>query len=76
MYDKFDVVVHPVAELRGTVTAQPSKNYTTRYLIAAALSGGETLVQGVATSENPADRASRRVKGFISISPEQYLANY
>ena len=52
MYDKFDVVVHPVSELRGELTAQPSKNYTTRYLIAAALSGSETLVRGVATSED------------------------
>lgn len=52
MYEKFDVVVHPVPELRGELTAQPSKNYTTRYLIAAALSGSETLVRGVATSED------------------------
>ncbi|GEM47446.1 3-phosphoshikimate 1-carboxyvinyltransferase [Deinococcus cellulosilyticus] len=52
MYEKFDVVVHPVSELRGELTAQPSKNYTTRYLIAAALSGTETLVRGVATSED------------------------
>ena len=48
----FDVIVHPIAELRGTLRAQPSKNYTTRYLLAAALSEGQTRVVGAATSED------------------------
>ncbi|WP_291424579.1 3-phosphoshikimate 1-carboxyvinyltransferase [Deinococcus sp.] len=48
----FDVVVYPAAELRGELRAQPSKNYTTRYLLAAALAEGETRVVGVATSED------------------------
>lgn len=48
----FDMRVHPVNQLRGTLTAQPSKNYTTRYLLAAALSEGQTRVVGVATSED------------------------
>ena len=52
--EKFDVLVHPVQRLEGELTAQPSKNYTTRFLIAAALSEGETLVRGVATSEDSA----------------------
>ena len=52
MPDKFDLVVHPARELRGELRAQPSKNYTTRYLLAAALAGGETRVVGVATSED------------------------
>ncbi|WP_309573227.1 3-phosphoshikimate 1-carboxyvinyltransferase [Deinococcus sp.] len=50
--ERFDVVVHPVKELRGELRAQPSKNYTTRYLLAAALAQGETRVVGVATSED------------------------
>ncbi|PNY82437.1 3-phosphoshikimate 1-carboxyvinyltransferase [Deinococcus koreensis] len=50
--ERFDVVVHPVSELRGELRAQPSKNYTTRYLLAAALAQGETRVVGVATSED------------------------
>ncbi|MFC4453324.1 3-phosphoshikimate 1-carboxyvinyltransferase [Deinococcus sonorensis] len=50
--DRFDVLVFPVAELRGTLRAQPSKNYTTRYLLAAALSEGQTRVVGAATSED------------------------
>ncbi|ADV66559.1 3-phosphoshikimate 1-carboxyvinyltransferase [Deinococcus maricopensis] len=49
---RFDVTVHPVAALRGTLHAQPSKNYTTRYLLAAALAEGPTRVHGVATSED------------------------
>ncbi|PTA68110.1 3-phosphoshikimate 1-carboxyvinyltransferase [Deinococcus arcticus] len=50
--EKFDVIVYPAAELRGEVRAQPSKNYTTRYLLAAALAPGETRVVGAATSED------------------------
>ncbi len=50
--EKFDVLVYPTSKLEGELTAQPSKNYTTRFLIAAALSEGQTLVCGVATSED------------------------
>ena len=50
--ERFDVVVHPAPELRGELRAQPSKNYTTRYLLAAALADDETRVVGVATSED------------------------
>ncbi|WP_104990299.1 3-phosphoshikimate 1-carboxyvinyltransferase [Deinococcus sp. NW-56] len=50
--ERFDVIVHPARELRGEVRAQPSKNYTTRYLLAAALAEGETRVVGAATSED------------------------
>lgn len=50
--ERFDVIVHPASELRGEVRAQPSKNYTTRYLLAAALAEGETRVVGAATSED------------------------
>jgi 3-phosphoshikimate 1-carboxyvinyltransferase len=49
---RFDVIVYPARELRGEIRAQPSKNYTTRYLLAAALAGGETRVVGAATSED------------------------
>ncbi|MFC4639510.1 3-phosphoshikimate 1-carboxyvinyltransferase [Deinococcus hohokamensis] len=52
--EQFDVIVHPAQELRGEVRAQPSKNYTTRYLLAAALAPGETRVVGVATSDDAA----------------------
>ncbi|WP_034383640.1 3-phosphoshikimate 1-carboxyvinyltransferase [Deinococcus sp. YIM 77859] len=50
--ERFDVIVHPVSALWGEVRAQPSKNYTTRYLLAAALAEGETRVVGAATSED------------------------
>ena len=50
--EKFDLLVYPVDRLEGELTAQPSKNYTTRFLIAAALSEGQTRVCGVAKSED------------------------
>ncbi len=50
--ERFDVTVHPARELRGTLAAQPSKNYTTRFLLAAALSDEPTVVRGVAGSED------------------------
>ena len=49
---RFDAVVHPAARLSGAVQAQPSKNYTTRFLLAAALAEGESVVRGVASSED------------------------
>lgn len=52
MPEQFDVIVTPARELRGELRAQPSKNYTTRYLLAAALAEGQTRVVGVATSED------------------------
>ena len=50
--ETFDVLVHPARGLSGALQAQPSKNYTTRYLLAAALARGETRVVGIATSED------------------------
>ncbi|MDV6375217.1 3-phosphoshikimate 1-carboxyvinyltransferase [Deinococcus arenicola] len=50
--DTFDVLVHPAQALNGELCAQPSKNYTTRYLLAAALAVGETRVVGIAGSED------------------------
>jgi 3-phosphoshikimate 1-carboxyvinyltransferase len=38
--------------LCGTIAAQPSKNYTTRWLLAAALAGGRSLVRNAATSDD------------------------
>ncbi len=50
--ERFNVFVYPARELRGSLRAQPSKNYSTRYLLAAALSEGRTRVVGAATSED------------------------
>lgn len=49
---RFDVRVHPAAALNGKLYAQPSKNFTTRYVLAAALAEGESLIEGVADSED------------------------
>ncbi|MCX7625507.1 MAG: hypothetical protein N2Z21_04780, partial [Candidatus Sumerlaeaceae bacterium] len=38
--------------LSGTIWAQPSKNYTTRFLLAAALADGHSVVHNVAISED------------------------
>lgn len=51
---EFDAVVNPASQpLGGRLTAQPSKNYTTRYLLAMALSEGGT-VSNCATSADSA----------------------
>ncbi|CAM3641611.1 3-phosphoshikimate 1-carboxyvinyltransferase [Deinococcus frigens] len=50
--ETFDVLVHPAQSLNGALRAQPSKNYTTRFLLAAALAEGETRVVGIAGSED------------------------
>lgn len=49
---RFDVRVHPVCQLNGRLEAQPSKNYTTRYVLAAALAEGTSHISGVANSED------------------------
>ncbi|WP_245900845.1 3-phosphoshikimate 1-carboxyvinyltransferase [Deinococcus yavapaiensis] len=54
MHAPFDLRVFPAARLSGDVTAQPSKNYTTRFLLAAALCEGDTLVRRPATSDDAA----------------------
>lgn len=52
--EQFDVRVYPASSLSGRLRAQPSKNYTTRYLLGAALSPKQTLVRGIAESEDAA----------------------
>lgn len=49
-----DIRVSPCNRLEGTITAQPSKNYTTRYLLASALAEGESLVRRPAKSDDAA----------------------
>jgi len=47
-----DVIVSPTARLKGEIQALSSKNYTTRYLLAAALAEGESTVRYPARSED------------------------
>ncbi len=49
-----DVRVYPATRLEGTVNPPSSKNYTTRYLLAAALAEGESLIRYPAESEDAA----------------------
>jgi len=47
-----DVLIHPCRGLKGSLRAQPSKNYTTRYLLVSALAGGESQVRYPAKSQD------------------------
>jgi 3-phosphoshikimate 1-carboxyvinyltransferase len=46
------IVLPADAPLTGTIPAQPSKNYTTRYLLAAGLAKGWSKLRNVADSED------------------------
>lgn len=47
-----DVKVYPAARLQGVINPPSSKNYTTRYLLAAALAEGESVIRYPAHSED------------------------
>lgn len=47
-----DVIVRPTPELRGEIGALSSKNYTTRYLLVAALAEGTSTIYYPAHSED------------------------
>ncbi|KKO52198.1 3-phosphoshikimate 1-carboxyvinyltransferase [Paenibacillus sp. DMB20] len=47
-----DVIVRPTPVLKGEIGALSSKNYTTRYLLAAALAEGESTIYYPAHSED------------------------
>lgn len=47
-----DVIVKPISTLRGTINPLSSKNYTTRYLLAAALSNEPSTIWYPAHSED------------------------
>jgi 3-phosphoshikimate 1-carboxyvinyltransferase len=46
------VTIHPSGPLGGYVAAPPSKNYTTRLILGAALADGESLVRRPATNDD------------------------
>ncbi|HEY3364787.1 MAG TPA: 3-phosphoshikimate 1-carboxyvinyltransferase [Symbiobacteriaceae bacterium] len=47
-----DVCVYPAKRLEGVIDPPGSKNYTTRYLLVAALTDGESFIHGPAMSED------------------------
>ncbi|WP_223066433.1 3-phosphoshikimate 1-carboxyvinyltransferase [Paenibacillus caui] len=47
-----DIIVRPTPELKGEIQALSSKNYTTRYLLAAALAEGTSTVRYPAHSQD------------------------
>lgn len=65
-----EAIMYPAAEpLHGRVTAQPSKNYTSRYLLAAALADGVSIVRNCATSDDARamQRGLRALGGELEI---------
>ncbi len=48
----FSVRIHPSGPLGGYVAAPPSKNYTTRLVLAAALAEGTSLIRRPATNDD------------------------
>lgn len=46
------VQIYPVSRLEGNIQAQPSKNYTTRYLLVSALAEGISTVDNIALSDD------------------------
>jgi 3-phosphoshikimate 1-carboxyvinyltransferase len=55
--------VHRTQHLRGTIDALPSKNYTTRYLLAAALAAGTSHIERPAHSQD--SQAMRDCLGLL-----------
>jgi 3-phosphoshikimate 1-carboxyvinyltransferase len=49
---KMDIIVNPTGRLQGEIQALSSKNYTTRYLLAAALADGTSTILYPALSED------------------------
>ena len=47
-----DIVINPIFCLKGQLRAPSSKNYTTRYLLAAALAKGVSTIYDIARSED------------------------
>jgi 3-phosphoshikimate 1-carboxyvinyltransferase len=54
-----DMIVTPTGRLQGEIQALSSKNYTTRYLLAAALAEGTSTIRYPARSSSPVSAAAR-----------------
>ena len=59
-----NVVIRKTERLKGEVCAPPSKAYTQRMLIAAALSSGNSRLSNPLLSEDT-EAATRAVKAFL-----------
>lgn len=64
-----DVIVTPTPRLRGDIQALSSKNYTTRYLLAAALADGTSTIYYPAHSED-SDAMRRCVRDLGAVLEE------
>lgn len=70
-----DAIVRPTPRLQGELQALSSKNYTTRYMLAAALAEGESRIQFPARSED-SDALRRCLKdlGAVLTETEEEMA--
>lgn len=60
-----DVIVKPTPTLKGDIGALSSKNYTTRYLLAAALAEGTSTIHFLPTART----AMRCADAFATLAP-------
>lgn len=64
-----DVIVHPTTTLQGEIQALSSKNYTTRYLLVAALAEGTSTIYYPAHSED-SDAMRRCIRDLGAVIEE------
>lgn len=64
-----DMIVTPTAELKGEINALSSKNYTTRYLLVAALAEGTSTIYYPAHSED-SDAMRRCIRDLGAVIEE------
>ncbi|RCX23020.1 3-phosphoshikimate 1-carboxyvinyltransferase [Fontibacillus phaseoli] len=64
-----DMIVRPTAELKGEIGALSSKNYTTRYLLVAALAEGTSTIYYPAHSED-SDAMRRCIRDLGAVLEE------
>lgn len=50
--DRFDIQIDPSGPLGGYLTVPPSKNYTTRFILAAALAEGSSTIRNPASNDD------------------------
>jgi 3-phosphoshikimate 1-carboxyvinyltransferase len=69
-----DVIVKPTSRLHGEIQALPSKNYTTRYLLAAALAeGSSTVIHPAHSEDSDAMRRCLRDLGAVLTEDEEKI---
>lgn len=73
----FDIEIHPSGPLGGYVIVPPSKNYTTRLVLTAALAEGRSVIHRPATNEDARAlvRCCRAMGAKIAEEPEKLIVD-